>query len=433
MIDYERVELPRTEFRPTKVRFSPVTGKRELYYPLYWKVLRMFASFVAMIIAVLIVIGSVVCLMIFKSWCGLHLGGPYATIVATAMLNLIIIIILGEIWCRLAEWLTDKENHKYTDSLIIKRYLFDFANMHATLLYYAFFKAPNLFIKYLHATKDEELLAAQLEFILVFEHVVFLFKIILRAAIPNVPLTIKLAVQRSKYMSRVANEDLDSEMDSEYYGYEDTDSLSQSDDTSESEGEDDGSVSRAGSTTRHPSEQTNLGTGTTTAAVGEDGGDGDQGFKKTDRPGFGLPRLWSNRGFHFGGSTKRKKKSRIPRGCRDTTKTLSAAMAGALPKILEIPPSIRSASVAGTNEKVFSGAATANGYGVGYLPQQQQQEEREQEEMMQHRSPLSQSPIVGIDRLLHPRQSLGSQRRPIPQRANTDMDGDWVVLEEKGM
>ncbi|KAG0211542.1 hypothetical protein BGX33_004225 [Mortierella sp. NVP41] len=387
MIDYERVELPRTEFRPTKVRFSPVTGKRELYYPLYWKVLRMFASFVAMIIAVLIVIGSVVCLMIFKSWCGLHLGGPYATIVATAMLNLIIIIILGE----------------------------------------------NLFIKYLHATKDEELLAAQLEFILVFEHVVFLFKIILRAAIPNVPLTIKLAVQRSKYMSRVANEDLDSEMDSEYYGYEDTDSLSQSDDTSESEGEDDGSVSRAGSTTRHPSEQTNLGTGTTTAAVGEDGGDGDQGFKKTDRPGFGLPRLWSNRGFHFGGSTKRKKKSRIPRGCRDTTKTLSAAMAGALPKILEIPPSIRSASVAGTNEKVFSGAATANGYGVGYLPQQQQQEEREQEEMMQHRSPLSQSPIVGIDRLLHPRQSLGSQRRPIPQRANTDMDGDWVVLEEKGM
>ncbi|KAF9091658.1 Anoctamin-7 [Mortierella sp. GBA35] len=408
--------------------------------------------------------------MIFKSWCGLHLGGPYATIVATAMLNLIIIIILGEIWCRLAEWLTDKENHKYTDTyegttvvFICKQFLNSLLEMvfpwikrtwnrkkilaealkrlellkarskagchngsrttsspvtmfgFCTLFVTSFPVAPafalinnwidlrmeafrlltqyrrpfayraqdigmweniiefvsftsNLFIKYLHATKDEELLAAQLEFILVFEHVVFLFKIILRAAIPNVPLTIKLAVQRSKYMSRVANEDLDSEMDSEYYGYEDTDSLSQSDDTSESEGEDDGSVSRAGSTTRHPSEQTNLGTGTTTAAVGEDGGDGDQGFKKTDRPGFGLPRLW------------------------------------------KIPPSIRSASVAGTNEKVFSGAATANGYGVGYLSQQQQQEEREQEEMMQHRSPLSQSPIVGSDRLLHPRQSLGSQR-----------------------
>lgn len=35
--------------------------------------------------------------MIFKAWCRHHLGGPYATIVATAMLNLIIIIILGEV------------------------------------------------------------------------------------------------------------------------------------------------------------------------------------------------------------------------------------------------------------------------------------------------------------------------------------------------
>ncbi|KAF9142520.1 Anoctamin-5, partial [Linnemannia schmuckeri] len=51
MIDYERVELPRTEFRATKVRFSPVTGKRELYYPVYWKALRLFASSVAVIIA----------------------------------------------------------------------------------------------------------------------------------------------------------------------------------------------------------------------------------------------------------------------------------------------------------------------------------------------------------------------------------------------
>lgn len=52
MIDYERVELPRTEFRATKVRFSPVTGKRELYYPVYWKALRLFASSIAVIIAV---------------------------------------------------------------------------------------------------------------------------------------------------------------------------------------------------------------------------------------------------------------------------------------------------------------------------------------------------------------------------------------------
>ncbi|KAF9950817.1 hypothetical protein BGZ70_001219, partial [Mortierella alpina] len=427
MSDYERVELPRTEFRATKVRFSPVTGKRELYYPMYWKALRILASSIAVLIAVAVVIGSVACLMIFKAWCRHHIGGPYATVVATAVLNLIIIIILGEIWCRLAEWLTDKENHKYTDayedSLIIKRYLFDFTNMYATLFYYAFFKAPfggrifrsrpdlqdaclydaciteltvqlavvfigkqflnglfemvfpwmkrtwntkkiladqalkkrkfmetrkrtkapqwvkddelpsyqgrilkcyrktviqfgfctlfvtsfpvapafalinnwidirmeafrlltqyrrpiafraqdigmwelimefvsftsvitnaaiiafsslwvkqNIFIKVLHATADGELLAARLGFILVFEHVVYLFKIILRAAIPNVPLTIKLAVQRSKYMTRVANEGLDSEIDEDLDL--DDDSGSQTDNEGEENNDDEGS------------------------------------------------------------------------------------------------------------------------------------------------------------------------------------------------
>ncbi|KAF9382266.1 Anoctamin-5, partial [Podila verticillata] len=397
MSDYERVELPRTEFRATRVRFSAVTGKKELYYPMYWKALRILASSVAVFLAVCVVISSVACLMIFKAWCRNHMTGPYAAVLATAMLNLVIIIILGEIWCRLAEWLTDKENHKYTesyeDSLIIKRYIFDFCNMYATLFYYAFFKAPfgrkifihnpdlqddclydaciteltvqlavvfigkqflnglfemlfpwiertwnrkkmladqalkrreyldrrkrtrapqwvkdddlpsyqgrilkcyrktviqfgfctlfvtsfpvapafalinnwidirmeayrlltqyqrpialraqdigmwekimefvsftsvitnaciiafsslwikqNLFIKYLHANTEGELLAARLGFILVFENVVFLFKIILRASIPSVPLTIKLAVQRSKHLNRMANESQD--------------------------------------------------------------------------------------------------------------------------------------------------------------------------------------------------------------------------------
>ncbi|KAK3836040.1 MAG: calcium-activated chloride channel-domain-containing protein [Linnemannia elongata] len=660
MIDYERVELPRTEFRATRVRFSPVTGKRELYYPVYWKALRLFASSVAVIIAVLVVIGSVACLMIFKSWCRHHLGGPYATIVATALLNLIIIIILGEIWCRLAEWLTDKENHKYTDayedSLIIKRYLFDFANMYATLFYYAFFKAPdswshflivlfisfriesnrtfqfggkvlhrpdlrdtclydscitelsvqlavvfigkqflngffemafpwikktwnrkkilaeqalkrleflkarkqnrtpqwvkddelpsydgrilkcyrktviqfgfctlfvtsfpvapafalinnwidlrmeayrlltqyrrpiayraqdigmwekimefvsftsvitnaaiiafsslwikqNLFIKYLHATKEEELLAAQLGFILVFEHVVFLFKIILRAAIPNVPLTIKLAVQRSKYMSRVANEGLDSEMD-EDYDDDDMDSLSQSDETdtqSSDDDDDDETASRTGSSLWRA--QTHLGTRSNTHGDGGevDSGQADTARAKNSRPGLDMARSWSSRVLQFRGSSskrnksKRKDKKEIKdaglRG-KDSAATLSAAMAGALPKIQEIPPSIRSGSVTGTNGSGTGPGAerwrrpedfnekVPDGYEVGIMPLHQQ-------EMIQYQLPLAQSPVVGVERPLRPSQSLGSQRRPpIPQRANTEMDGEWVVLEEKGM
>jgi hypothetical protein len=79
----------------------------------------------------------------------------------------------------------------------------------------------NLFVKILHATEDGELLAARLGFILVFEHVVYLFKYILRLAIPSVPLTIKLAVERSKYMTRAANEGSDSGIDSDVIDLDD--------------------------------------------------------------------------------------------------------------------------------------------------------------------------------------------------------------------
>jgi len=35
--------------------------------------------------------------MIFKAWCRHHIGGPYGSLIAVAMLNLIIITVLGEV------------------------------------------------------------------------------------------------------------------------------------------------------------------------------------------------------------------------------------------------------------------------------------------------------------------------------------------------
>ncbi|KAG0027015.1 Anoctamin-7, partial [Podila clonocystis] len=273
MIDYERVELPRTEFRATRVRFSAVTGKKELYYPMYWKALRILASSMAVFLAVCVVIGSVACLMIFKAWCRNHMTGPYAATLATAMLNLVIIIVLGEIWCRLAEWLTDKENHKYTESYevapafalinnwidirmeayrLLTQYqrpialraqdigmwekIMEFVSFTsvitnaAIIAFSSLWIKQNLFTTYLHANSDGELLAARLGFILVFEHVVFLFKIILRASIPSVPLTIKLAVQRSKHLNRMANESQDSELDEDLDMYSASESEDDEDD-----------------------------------------------------------------------------------------------------------------------------------------------------------------------------------------------------------
>ncbi|CAO3567704.1 unnamed protein product [Mortierella alpina] len=611
MSDYERVELPRTEFRATKVRFSPVTGKRELYYPMYWKALRILASSIAVLIAVAVVIGSVACLMIFKAWCRHHIGGPYATVVATAVLNLIIIIILGEIWCRLAEWLTDKENHKYTDayedSLIIKRYLFDFTNMYATLFYYAFFKAPfggriftsrpdlqdaclydaciteltvqlavvfigkqflnglfemvfpwmkrtwnrkkiladqalkkrkfmetrkrtkapqwvkddelpsyrgrilkcyrktviqfgfctlfvtsfpvapafalinnwidirmeafrlltqyrrpiafraqdigmwelimefvsftsvitnaaiiafsslwvkqNIFIKVLHATTDGELLAARLGFILVFEHVVYLFKIILRAAIPNVPLTIKLAVQRSKYMTRVANEGLDSEIDEDLDL--DDDSGSQTDDEGEEDDDDAGSHDSDSGPQPGPGLQRRSGR----QSAPHDGSRLPNSGPATRRRLFGLQRLWNR-----AATRKQSNGGRVSeRESRSVLQESGQSPGSVLPTIQESASRVGSNSILNSRrDRVVDPRLKApidvNTSGV------QQLQEQGQPVQGQHGQPPMHAirpPVIHTDQL-NAGPSSG-QRRPVPQRANTDMDGEWVVLEEARM
>ncbi|KAF9580146.1 Anoctamin-5 [Lunasporangiospora selenospora] len=626
MNDYERVELPRTEFRPTRVRYSAVTGRQELYYPLYWKALRIFASSIAVFLALAVVIGSVACLMIFKTWCSHHVGGPYLSVLATAILNLIIIIILGEastlhIWCRLAEWLTDKENHKYTDayedSLIIKRYLFDFTNMYSTLFYYAFFKAAlgskvfkdrpdlqdaclydaciteltvqlavvfigkqflnglyemvfpwinrtwnrkkilaektlkrreylesrkrerapqwvkdddlpsyegrilkcyrktviqfgfctlfvtsfpvapafalinnwidirmeafrlstqyrrpiafraqdigmwekimefvsftsvitnaaiiafsslwikqNLFDGVLHAQSDGELLAARLGFILVFEHVVFLFKIVLRAAIPSVPLTIKLAVQRSKYMTRVANEGMDSELDEgldiesaspsdeeEYSGLESCSSVV----SSESELP---SQDRPHSGLQGPTTIKADATIATTTGVDLVDNLNDERTKEKNKPnsrqkaGLRLRRLWGR----YTGSQARHNSLTADNNAPNTTDTIAAVPEdptretnSAHGKAHQDPMGLEDSQRGWRAEKrrdSFLGpelcaiglSQPGDGLGTGSGPIQATQDSNPRV----HRIP--------------------SQRRPPPQRSNTAMDGEWVMLEEQ--
>ncbi|KAF9179022.1 Anoctamin-5 [Haplosporangium sp. Z 11] len=616
MNDYERVELPRTEFRATKTRISPVTGKRELYYPLYWKALRILVSSVAVFIAVSMVIGSVASLMIFKAWCRNHIGGSYATDVATALLNLFIIIVLGEIWCRLAEWLTDKENHKYTDayedSLIIKRYLFDFTNMYAALFYYAFFKVPfggkvfahrpdlqdeclydacitelsvqlavvfigkqflnglfemvfpwikrtwnrkeilaekalkrrklletrkstrapqwvkdddlpsyqgrilkcyrktviqfgfctlfvtsfpvapafalinnwidirmeafrlltqyrrpiayraqdigmwekimefisftsvitnaaiiafsslwikqNLFVKYLHATEEGQLLAAQLGFILVFEHVVFLFKIIIRAAIPNVPLTIKLAVQRSKYINRVASEGLDSETDDDpdldidigdESDFKD-DNLDFMSDMASDNGAEGQRVARGQMNPRE--EATNV----------------DRKGRREQWRGLGLRRLWR------AGDNKRKK-DRYQEG-QESRLHHEREGNDPLPTIQETSSSQHTSNVLAHRRRATSdwvmqgpmpkderacGMEHGTGAECGTTPSFQKQEyDQFQQQTPQHFYQHHYHAPSLSSKLDSQQDEL---QRSMPQRVNTNMDGEWVVLEETCM
>ncbi|KAF9179817.1 Anoctamin-7 [Haplosporangium sp. Z 767] len=149
--DFERRERARPEFRPTATRISPVTGKRELYYPRYRQLMSIVISVVVVLISIAIVIVSVGSLMVFNIWLrndptdprGNRLSSTVVSVI-TAVLNLVVIMTLGTIYARLAKILTDNENHRrltqYEDALIIKRFLFDFVNFYSSLVYIGYFK-----------------------------------------------------------------------------------------------------------------------------------------------------------------------------------------------------------------------------------------------------------------------------------------------------
>ncbi|KAF9126169.1 Anoctamin-7 [Mortierella sp. 14UC] len=148
-LDFEQQERARPEFKPTGTRISPVTGKRELYYPRYKQIVSILISIMVVLISIAIVIVSVGALMVFNKFMksddepGKGLS-TYVTTVLTALLSLVVIVVLGSIYAKLAQILTDNENHKrltqYEDALIMKRYLFDFVNFYSALVYIAFFK-----------------------------------------------------------------------------------------------------------------------------------------------------------------------------------------------------------------------------------------------------------------------------------------------------
>ncbi|KAI8604871.1 calcium-activated chloride channel-domain-containing protein [Dissophora ornata] len=144
-LDFERHERSRPEFKPTDTRISPVTGKKELFYPRFRQFLSFMISVMVVLISIAIVIVSVGSLLLFNVW--LKNGedrNPYTVSVITAIMNLVVIMILGTVYAKLAKFLTDNENHRrltqYEDALIIKRFLFDFVNFYSALVYIAYFK-----------------------------------------------------------------------------------------------------------------------------------------------------------------------------------------------------------------------------------------------------------------------------------------------------
>lgn len=288
----------------------------------------------------------------------------------------------------------------------------------------------NLFSKYLHAEQEGELLAARLGFILVFEHVVFLFKIILRASIPNVPLTIKLAVARSKHMSRVASEGLESEMDEDLDYDSQSDDDDSYDDNDYSDVESEEGSSRLGRRGSHSS--TKIEPGYDPNLNSQHGGTGRGGQdlsvtmdeKKPSRPGLDLQRMWSETVMRRKKPTEKSLKRASIRTMRPPPPLPAIQTRGGdLPTIQESLNGSRTNSLSiyeqrqgmGLNDPL-SGSQLQHGLGVYHMPDPQQTPAY----------PPTTDPNQGRQQL----SSSNSQKRPIPQRFNTEMDGEWVVLEE---
>jgi len=248
----------------------------------------------------------------------------------------------------------------------------------------------NLFTKYLHANSEGELLAARLGFILVFEHVVFLFKIILRASIPSVPLTIKLAVQRSKHLNRIANESQDDDEGLD----EDLDMYSTSEEDDDEEYEEYEGATDEG-----------------------ERGDGflgpELGHEQSDIPHRGVSLQDEGMVPYSGRPTQKRSNSWAPfgifrRGSREQEKKPSQKDPGkqqAMPQQVGHLPTIKENPLSSSSSRpdaVYSAGGypslTPTALNTG-----------QQDKAFNHQPRLA---------------------RHIPYRANTEMDGDWVVLEE---
>mmetsp|Transcript_9856 Transcript_9856/g.17332 ORF Transcript_9856/g.17332 Transcript_9856/m.17332 type:complete len:968 (-) Transcript_9856:264-3167(-) len=147
MSNFEKEANNRVAFRPTHVIPSPVNGEPIEYYSKlrFLSKIAVSASVIfTAIVFVVATIGSILVLKVFMSSTQDILPEAIAPQIALAV-NAVAIIVLGQIYKKVARVLNDWENHRtdiqYEDHLIAKTFMFSFVNSYATLTYYAFIKS----------------------------------------------------------------------------------------------------------------------------------------------------------------------------------------------------------------------------------------------------------------------------------------------------
>ena len=143
---FERVEVPRPQYKGV-MRRSPITDEmEEIYYPTSKRMLIFILAASVSLLILSLVLGIVAGLIILKSSItdklivsGINFAGP-----VVSLINAVQIIFFNIIYSKLAKIMTDMENHKtenqYQDSYILKVFTFQFVNAFNSLCYIAFIK-----------------------------------------------------------------------------------------------------------------------------------------------------------------------------------------------------------------------------------------------------------------------------------------------------
>ncbi|KAK2162685.1 hypothetical protein LSH36_93g01035 [Paralvinella palmiformis] len=145
---------PEFEFKVKKRKENPVTREKEPYLSALSKLCRGFTSLSIAAFFVLLVFGTILGVVIYRMiivtllyGVGIDFISTWAKIITSltaSVINLIIILILGLVYRKVAYYLTEVEMHRtetdFEDAYSFKMFLFQFANNFGSTFYIAFFK-----------------------------------------------------------------------------------------------------------------------------------------------------------------------------------------------------------------------------------------------------------------------------------------------------
>uniref|UniRef100_A0A8D0B957 Anoctamin n=1 Tax=Salvator merianae TaxID=96440 RepID=A0A8D0B957_SALMN len=153
----EEEERPRPEFAATAPRMeqNPITGMKEPYFPKRDRLSRVLAGSVAIVfmVGLCVVIIFLVSVIMYRGIVMLMAVPPHLNSIlqagnianiSSSMVNLVLILLMSQVYTSLAEQLTRWEMHRtqtqHEDAFTFKVFIFQFVNFYSSPFYVAFFK-----------------------------------------------------------------------------------------------------------------------------------------------------------------------------------------------------------------------------------------------------------------------------------------------------